>query len=110
VSYDTLIWLQDPPDPEKVGGFLTNRGYSPDREPWWKDSFDHDVLSMRSPHGPVFHCFFGPVPDPISPKYTAVGMFCTAYEHMRLARRLAREFALEFGGRVRDPQTARWLA
>jgi hypothetical protein len=109
VSYDILIWLEEPPDPEKVGGFLANRGYSPDREPWWKDWSGHDVLSMRSRDGPVFHCFLGPVPDPISPKYTAMAMFCTGYEYLRLAHRLAREFALEFDGRVRDPQTARWL-
>ena len=113
MSYDILIWLREPPNPESVGGFLANRGYAPDRDPWWKDWFDHDVLSMRPADGPLFHCFFGPVPDPISPKYTAVAMFCVGYgclrEYLRAARRLARQFAFEFGGRVRDPQTGRWL-
>jgi hypothetical protein len=113
VSYDTLIWLREPPDPESVAGFLMARGFLLDREPWWKDWLDHDVLSMRPADGPAFHCFFGPAPDPISPEYTAVAMFCTGYgyirEYLPLARRLARQFALEFGGRVRNPQTGRWL-
>jgi len=115
VSYDILIWLREPPNPERVAGFLMARGFLLDREPWWKDWFEHDVLSMRPSAGPlpVFHCFFGPVPDAISDEYTAVAMFCVGYgwtrEYLPVARRLARQFALEFGGRVRDPQTARWL-
>jgi len=113
MSYDTLIWLGDPPDPERVAGFLINHGFALGEDAWWKDWEDHDVLSMRCSSGPVFHCFFGPVPDPIRPEYAAVAMFCVGYgclrDYLRAARRLARQFALEFGGRVRDPQTARWL-
>ena len=114
MSYDVLIWLRRPPNPEHLGHFLTERGFDLDQDAWWKDWSENDAVSFRrTEDGFRFYCFFGPVQDTISSEYTALGMISFGLleyrSHLRRAYALARDFATEFGGRVRNPQSGRWV-